>query len=63
MCVTVKLTKVDHCTVVIEKDICVPRKWTVKHLRVNEYNMQLTFDLFRKKFIWTDKTMQNVNNR
>ena len=37
-----------------EENILIPRKWTVKYLRVNKNDMQLTLNLIRKK-IYIDK--------
>lgn len=66
VCVTVKLIKVDNYTVLAEENILIPRKWTVKYLRVNKNDMKLTLNLISKK-IYIGKKMtqlrQNVNNR
>lgn len=66
VCVTVKLIKVDNYTGLAEENILIPRKWTVKYLRVNKNDMKLTLNLISKK-IYIGKKMtqlrQNVNNR
>ena len=61
VCVTVKLIKVDNYTVLAEENILIPRKWTVKYLRVNKNDMKLTLNLISKK-IYIGKKMTQLRN-